>query len=85
MQAMQTGVDNYNFIKLIGKGNFGEVYLSQKNGSQELYATKKMARSVYERPPLWERLINEIQILKSVNHPNIVKFKDSKKTQIVII
>ena len=78
---MQKGVDNYNFIKLIGKGNFGEVYLSQKNGSQELYATKKMARSVYERPPLWERLINEIQILKSVNHPNIVKFKDSKKTQ----
>ena len=78
---MQTGVDNYIFIKLIGKGNFGEVYLSQKNGSQELYATKKMDRSVYERPPLWERLINEIQILKSVNHPNIVKFKDSKKTQ----
>ena len=78
---MQKGVDNYNFIKLIGKGNFGEVYLSQKNGSQELYATKKMDRSVYERPPLWERLINEIQILKSVNHPNIVKFKDSKKTQ----
>ena len=78
---MQKGVDNYHFIKLIGKGNFGEVYLSQKNGSQELYATKKMARSVYERPPLWERLINEIQILKSVNHPNIVKFKDSKKTQ----
>ena len=81
MQAMQRGVDNYNFIGLIGKGNFGEVYLTQKNGSQELYATKKMDRNVCERPPLWERLINEIQILKAVNHPNIVKFKDLKKTQ----
>ena len=81
MQAVQRGVDNYNFIGLIGKGNFGEVYLTQKNGSQELYATKKMERKVCERPPLWNRFINEIQILKMVNHPNIVKFKDLKRTQ----
>ena len=81
MQSMQKGVDNYNFIQLIGKGNFGEVYLSQKTGSQELYAIKKMDRSVCERPPLWERLVNEIQILRAVNHQNIVKFKDLKKTQ----
>ena len=78
---MQCFIDDYSLIKSIGRGNFGEVFLTQKNGSKELYATKKMERSVCERPPLWNRLINEIQILKMVNHPNIVKFKDLKKSQ----
>ena len=81
MQKMTCLIDDYVLIGTIGKGNFGEVFLTRKNGDQELYATKKMDRKVCERPPLWNRFINEIQILKMVNHPNIVKFKDLKRTQ----
>ena len=81
MQKMKCLIDDYVLIGTIGKGNFGEVFLTRKNGDQELYATKKMDRKVCERPPLWNRFINEIQILKMVNHPNIVKFKDLKRTQ----
>ena len=78
MQANSFGL---NFIQLIGKGNFGEVYLTKINGDPGLYATKKLDRKVCERPPLLDRLINEINILQNVNHPNIVKFKTLKKTQ----
>ena len=46
-----------------------------------MYATKIMVRSVYDKPPLWNRLINEVQILKMVNHPNIMKFVELKKSQ----
>ena len=77
---MQCVVDDFVLIKSIGKGNFGEVFLTQRKGYPQLYATKKMERSVCERPPLLDRLVNEVRILKFVNHPNIVKFIDLKKS-----
>ena len=74
-------VDDYTLIKSIGKGNFGEVFLTQKQGYPQYYATKKMERRKCEVPPLLNRLINEIRILTSVKHPNIVKYIDLKKTK----
>ena len=38
---MQHIVDDLVLIKSIGKGNYGEVYLTQKKGRPEYYATKK--------------------------------------------
>ena len=78
---MQYFLDDFLLVKTIGKGNFGEVFLTQRKGTKELYATKKMERRVYEKPPLLNRLYNEVQILRMINHPNIVKFIDLKKTQ----
>ena len=77
---MQCFIDDLVLVKRIGKGNFGEVFLTQRKGYPQLYATKKMERSVCERPPLLDRLANEVRILKFVNHPNIVKFIDLKKS-----
>ena len=74
-------VDDYLLIKSIGKGNFGEVFLTQKQGYPQYYATKKMERRKCEVPPLLNRLINEIRILTTVKHPNIVKYIDLKKTK----
>ena len=74
-------VDDYLLIKSIGKGNFGEVFLTEKQGYPQYYATKKMERRKCEVPPLLNRLINEIRILTSVKHPNIVKYIDLKKTK----
>ena len=68
-------------LKSLGKGNFSEVFLTQKENTNLMYATKIMVRSVYDKPPLWNRLINEVQILKMVNHPNIMKFVELKKSQ----
>ena len=34
-------VDDYLLIKSIGKGNFGEVFLTQRKGYPQYYATKK--------------------------------------------
>ena len=73
-------VDDLVLLKCIGKGNFGEVFLTQKNGRQELYATKKMDRSLCESPQNYKRLLREIELLKIINHPNIVKLYDLKRT-----
>ena len=74
-------IDDLILLKSLGKGNFSEVFLTQKENTNLMYATKIMVRSVYDKPPLWNRLINEVQILKKANHPNIVKFVELKKSQ----
>ena len=71
-------LDDLLLYKSLGKGNFGEVFLTQKQGTNQIYATKKMDRSKVDQPPLRDRLFNEIKILKMVNHPNIVKFINLK-------
>ena len=77
---IQHVVDNLLLIHSIGKGNFGEVFLTQRKGRPEFYATKKMERAIFETPENQTRLLYEIDIIKSLNHPYIVKFCGLKKT-----
>ena len=70
--------EGYTFDKLIGKGAFGEVYLTSKKGTNEKFATKKMDKSLVLRDKVKKYFNNEIFILKQVNHPNIIKLVDLK-------
>ena len=76
-------IDNIYYLnQSIGKGNFGEVFITTKIGDQQnLYATKKMDRRICEQPQFFNRLSNEVNIIMRVNHQNIVKFIDIKRTQ----
>ena len=76
-------VDNLILTKSLGKGSFGEVFLTKMEGSKELYATKRLDRAFQEKKENMKRLTNEITILKSINppHPNIVRLIDLKKTK----
>ena len=68
-------IGDLTLIKFLGKGSFGEVYLSQKKGRTEYFATKKIARSVADDPGYKKYFDNELYILKILNHPNIVKLE----------
>ena len=60
--------------KKLGKGAFGEVFASTIAGSNIIYATKKLDKSRYmKNPKSYKYLLNEINILKNINHENIVK------------
>ena len=74
-------IDNLVLEKLIGKGAYGEVYLTKVKGSNKYYATKKYQREQIEKSGQMKYLKNEISILKSLNHPNIVKLIEIKKTK----
>ena len=74
-------IDNLILEKSLGKGAFGEVYLTKKKGDNKYYATKKYDRDRIENSEAKKYLINEIEILKTLKHPNIVKFDDIKKTK----
>ena len=74
-------VDNLVLEKCLGKGAFGEVYLTSKKGSDQKFATKKLEREQIEKSEAMKYLKNEIIILQNLKHPNIVKYEDVKKTK----
>ena len=74
-------VDNLVLEKCLGKGAFGEVYLTSKKGSDQKFATKKLDREQIEKSEAMKYLKNEIIILQNLKHPNIVKYEDVKKTK----
>ena len=78
---MNTQIEDLILHKCLGKGSFGEVFLSSKKGRNELFATKKMSRAQVDKPSLKKYFENEIKLLIYLRHPNIVKFEEIKKTK----
>ena len=72
-------VDDLTLIQGLGKGAFGEVYLTSKQGSQEKFATKKIDKKYAANPKAKKYIDNEIKILKEIDHPNIIKLYDVKE------
>ena len=74
-------VDNLILTKSLGKGAFGEVFLTNMEGRKELFATKRLDRAYSEKEENIKRLANEINIMKKIHHPNLVSLIDLKKTK----
>ena len=75
-------IDDLALIKFIGKGSYGEVYLTKKDGKSELFATKKMDRKIMDQPQISKYFKNEIAILRELKyHRNIVQLEDMKVTK----
>jgi protein-serine/threonine kinase len=63
----------YTKIKTVGQGASGSVYLARNNETEQLVAVKDM---ILNRQPRLDMLINEINVMKEIVHPNIVNFMD---------
>ena len=59
-------VEDYTLEKIIGKGSFGQVYLTSKTGTNKLFATKKMPKTMVLQPKVKKYFNNEIHILENV-------------------
>ena len=73
-------IEDLVLIKSIGKGAFGEVFLTTKRGTQQQFATKKVQKSVVLQEKVKKYFNNEIFILRNVNHPNIIKLHEIKQS-----
>ena len=62
--------NHYDCTKKIGKGGFGKVFQVCNKKTKKLYACKKVSKLNINN---LEKLRKEIEILKKLDHPNIVK------------
>lgn len=73
-------VEDLTLLERIGKGSFGEVYLTKKSGTNNYFATKKVAKNLVMQQKIKRYFNNEIFILKNIDHPNVIKLYEIKQT-----
>ena len=73
---MNTIISKYKIDKLIGEGSFSNVYSGSILNSSQLCCIKKIFKSKIVTNGGINQIQHEIDILSSLNHPNIVKFYD---------
>ena len=78
--------DFYKIGKVLGEGAFGEVRLCTNRETGEKRAVKVLKKDQMDEEET-AAMLNEINILKDIDHPNIVKifeyFEDAKRFYIV--
>ena len=80
-------MENYEIIRKQDEGQFGIIYLAKKKDDQDkLVALKQIPLSKLQgREKLFQMINNEIQVLKSISHRNIIKLLDQFEQQHEII
>lgn len=69
-------------------GAFGKVYKVFHKKSRLFYAIKEMDKSNLKSNDMCEQIINEVKIMYSLNHENIIKlnnhFEDEKNVYLIL-
>ena len=61
---------------LVGEGSFSEVYRVKRKSDGAVYAMKKVKMGKLSSKEK-ENSLNEVRILASVNHPNVIGYKEA--------
>ena len=68
--------NDYDILKQIGKGAYGIVYKVRHRADKSVYALKTIDISKLDNKAL-SNTLNEIRILCSISHPNVVGYKEA--------
>jgi serine/threonine protein kinase len=83
--ALENGkkIDNYyyNFNDVIGKGNFSQVFRGVDHTTNKYVAIKVVNFSSFTSTVAEQLLKNEVNILKELDHENVVKCLDVFKSK----
>jgi NIMA (never in mitosis gene a)-related kinase len=69
-------MQKYEYVKDLGAGSYGKVTLVRNKRDGEQLALKSIELSRLP-PEAREKALQEVQLLRSLDHPNIVRLKDS--------
>ncbi|KAI9336973.1 kinase-like domain-containing protein [Obelidium mucronatum] len=70
---------SYESLELIGSGTFGTVFSACSNATKKRVALKIIKKTSLEYPKERANALREIEALKSMNHPNVIRILDSKE------
>jgi mitogen-activated protein kinase 1/3 len=66
---------NYTLVKKLGAGSYGSVCQATDNRSGDTVAVKQVT-GIFDDVVDAKRMLREISILRTMDHPNIIKIKD---------
>jgi len=67
----------FNTIKMIGKGSFARVYLVEEKGTKQRFAVKAFSKEyLLSQPKGKQSLVNEIQVMRKLDHPCIMQLEE---------
>ena len=73
---VSTSMSDFKIEKILGKGSFGSVYLVTRKVDQKIYAIKTVILEKLNKKEQ-ENSVNEVRILASINHPNVIGYKEA--------
>lgn len=65
-------LENFEFLKVLGKGTFGKVILCREKANAKLYAIKILKKEVIIQKDEVAHTLTESRVLKSTNHPFLI-------------
>ena len=71
-----TSIRDFKKEKVLGTGSFGSVYLVRRRQDNKIYALKTVNLNKLNKKEQ-ENSVNEVRILASVNHPNVIGYKEA--------
>ncbi|KAM4726666.1 serine/threonine-protein kinase 36 [Anableps anableps] len=77
-------MDSYHVLNLVGEGSFGRVYKGRKKFTGQVVALKFMPKVGRSEKEL-RSLKREIEIMRDLQHPNIVQLFDSFETETEVV
>ena len=73
-------MEKYILMNKLGQGTYGSVYLAEEKGTGRQCVMKRMLlRNLSEKER--RSALQEAELLKSLNHPNIVAYIDTVQTR----
>lgn len=79
------GIEDFEVMKVVGKGAFGKVYQVRKKETSEIYAMKVMRKDQIMEKNHAEYMKAERDILTKIDHPFIVQLKYSFQVKIPLL
>ncbi|KAG6558086.1 hypothetical protein Mapa_000267 [Marchantia paleacea] len=80
-QAPRLGPQDFELLRVVGRGAFGKVYQVRKKGTEEIYAMKVMKKHVIVEKNHCDYMKAERDILVKVIHPFVVQLQYSFQTK----
>ncbi|XP_070839243.1 serine/threonine-protein kinase 36 [Chaetodon trifascialis] len=77
-------MDLYHVLELVGEGSFGRVYKGRRRFTGQVVALKFMPKVGRSEKEL-QNLKREIEIMRGLQHPNIVQLFDSFETETEVV
>ncbi|XP_032678954.1 RAC-beta serine/threonine-protein kinase B [Odontomachus brunneus] len=73
-------LENFEFLKVLGKGTFGKVILCREKATGHLYAIKILRKEVIIRKDEVAHTLTENRVLRTTSHPFLISLKYSFQT-----